>query len=210
MLSARRFLIGLWFLSACSTAPANDSPCEFTNAAWCDADGRLVKVCYRQPFAPMEQDLRWHDAPAPRFKEETCGCEPDPHYGTPSAVCTTVVVDKGKVCVTPTAAQHSGGTIAADEPFYIHVHRPGCLSGSCSRDLVSLCAVVRDGNMLHLTSYFSAGQTVGGPCTADCHIPTADCISTPLPAGDYTLELGGVTTPLPIPTTVAEYACPYW
>lgn len=206
-MSPRRLFAVVMFLAGCSTAPATNSPCEFENAAWCDDEGMLAKVCYPSSPPAVLNDLRWLDAPAPRSSETTCACAPDPRSGAPSAWCTTVQVDVGSLCVTPTAAQWKGGTIAADQPIYVHVHRPGCLSGSCSRDIIATCAIQRDGNTLRIASHFSASEPVAAECTADCRIPTADCISEPLPAGQYELVLGRLTVPLSIPTTVSDLAC---
>lgn len=207
MISTRSTFASLLLVAACSTGPATNTACEFENAAWCDNEGKLDKVCHSRSPWSTPPELLWVNAPAPRDPQATCACAPDPHTGSSSAWCTTVKVDKGTLCATPTADQWKGGTLAADQPVHIHVHRPGCLAGSCSRDSIATCAIQRDGNTLRLTSYFSASESVSGACTAICLIPTANCVTEPLPAGQYTLILGSVTMPLTIPTTVSDQAC---
>lgn len=208
MTFVRGILASVLLLPACSTAPATDTACEFTNAAWCDDGGRLIKVCspiYASLSAPPV--LRWRDAPVPYIPDATCGCALDPEQGALSALCTNVQADTGSLCVTPTADLWQGGTLSENQPLNVHVRRPGCLPGSCSRNVVASCAIQRDGSTLRVTSYFSAGVVVTGWCTAICLFSTAHCVSEPLPAGQYTLVLGERTMPLTIPSTVPERTC---
>jgi len=111
------------------------------------------------------------------------------------------------VCITPTADRTKGGTISANQPLNIHVGRPGCLSGSCSRDIIATCTVHRTGNTLQVNSFFSVSEPVAAVCTSDCGKPIADCMSDPLPEGQYTLIMGGLIVPLTIPSSVPDRPC---
>jgi hypothetical protein len=200
----------LLLLGSCDAQPADNDTCPVQNAARCSNDGTLVKVCQDSTHPPMAPAYRWQDAPAPPFPAASCGCAPDPITGAPSAWCTTVQVDQGTLCVTPTSDLTKGGALVADQPINIHVQRPSCLSGSCSRHLVASCAVKRDGNVLHVTSYFAASEALSATCTADCVTPSADCVTEPLPAGAYTLVLGNETVPLTVPNTIPDNPCIQW
>lgn len=188
-------------LAACSTTPVNNEPCGFDNAGYCDADGKLEKVCAPSYVSLAKPDLRWQDAPPPSSAKTTCGCVPDPQSGAPSAACTTVQVDEGELCVTPTAERFVGGTIAADQPLNVHVELPGCAPG-CARDIVETCSVKREGSTLRVSSSFSASAPVSALCPAACRFQIADCTSEPLPAGQYTLILGNQNVQLTVPSMV--------
>ena len=196
----------LLLLAACSTIPVNNEPCSFENAGYCSADGQLTKVCASNFLSPTAPDLRWRDAPPPNSAKTTCGCVPDPKSGAPSAACITVQADEGELCVTPTADRFAGGTIAADQPLNLHVQLPGCAPG-CASDIVETCSVKRDGSTLRVSSYFSASAPVSALCPAGCRFQIADCISEPLPAGQYTLILGSQTLHLTVPSTVPDAGC---
>jgi hypothetical protein len=203
-----RCLVASLLLSACGTGPATGTACSFDNEASCSDEGTLVKVCAgTSALSPTSTDYRWRDAPRPSSPNTSCGCFLEPARGSYSAWCTTTQVNEGNVCVTPTADRAKGGAIAANQPLNIHVSRPGCLSGSCSRDIVATCNVQRTGNILKVTSFFSASEPVVANCTLDCRIPIADCMSDPLPDGQYTLVMGSLSVPVTVPSTVPDSPC---
>lgn len=131
-----------------------------------------------------------------------CRCEKDPDSGVSMGWCTSKHQDAGRFCSTPEMDNWQGGMLEAGKPVYVHVLRPGCLSGSCSRDIKASCTVERSGNALTVHSSFSATEPMYADCTLDCLVPIATCVTEPLPAGTYTLTQNGVVETLTIPSKV--------
>lgn len=62
-----------------------------------------------------------------------------------------------------------------------------CLSGGCSKDLVTSCSVTESGGALQVTSegsYVELDKGAWGGCDADCRLFSATCTTPVLPAGD--------------------------
>lgn len=125
--------------------------------------------------------------------------------------------DEGKICAFP--GSEANGVPGFDnnqrsyregEAVAIAVQFPTCLSSSCSTDRQADCTVSLNGSTLHVTSSGSFRQRTTGACTDDCGFLIARCTTPPLPAGVYTVEHGGASTTLTIPSTAAPACAGSW
>jgi len=114
-------------------------------------------------------------------------------------------VDQGIACLRgrPTAL---GQAYDENAPLKVEYWLDTCLSSSCTHDRAVSCAVTRDGSGIVIRT--SATWTErGSTCTADCGHAQATCDLDGLPAGHYTVALGGRTLPLDIPSVADAPLC---
>jgi hypothetical protein len=115
-------------------------------------------------------------------------------------------VDQGDLCLfaeEPTGPISGAQEFADGSTLVVTVALPECLSMSCDVNRVASCEVVQDADRLVVTSYLSyeAAPEIT-QCTMDCGHLVATCESAPLPAGSYTVVLGGASHALDVPSTI--------
>jgi hypothetical protein len=124
-----------------------------------------------------------------------------------------VRTDAGEACALADSDDAFGlgpVTYAEGAPILFRVTVEGCLSSCEDSDLRASCEVQRTGNTLHVTSrgsYTHDEPFTPSVCTLDCNILAATCMTEPLEAGTYTVELGEQRTTITVPSTATEPAC---
>ena len=115
------------------------------------------------------------------------------------------------LCVFADAsARESAKTIAevkkqllrGDRPVVFGVYSPKCVDPKCDELSTLQCSVERSGNTLRLQTKYRGFHKDGATCQGDCRHATAGCESPVLEPGEYTLEYGGTTVPLKIPSAL--------
>ncbi len=102
---------------------------------------------------------------------------------------------------------HTNHALKIDHPVaFTILHRSQCFAGSCTA-APATCTASRRGYSITLNARMpSPDARPVKPCTADCTAIVAKCQSDPLPAGTYTVDLGGRKHYVIIPSTSAP-AC---
>lgn len=102
---------------------------------------------------------------------------------------------------------HTSHALKIDHPVaFTILHQSPCFAGSCTA-APATCTASRRGYNITLNARMPSPDTRPvKPCTTDCTAIVAKCQSDPLPAGTYTVELGGRKHYVIIPSTSAP-AC---
>jgi hypothetical protein len=115
--------------------------------------------------------------------------------------------NEGKLCVypagvygDPASAAAQSYAYAADSSFNVVVAFKGCLSSSCSRDIVTSCSVAETGGQLQVTSEGSYVELEKDTCTTDCMRFAATCTTPALSAGSQVFHHGADTLVLTLPS----------
>lgn len=89
-----------------------------------------------------------------------------------------------------------------DRSVVFGVFAPHCIHPDCAELATLQCSVERSGNTLRLQSRYVGLHKEGASCRDGCREATAGCESPVLEPGEYTLEYGGTTIPLKIPSSL--------
>lgn len=92
--------------------------------------------------------------------------------------------------------------LRADQPAVFGVFAPACINPECNELSTLQCSVERSGNTLRLQTRYLGFHKDGTNCRDECRSATAGCESPVLEPGEYTLEYGGTTVPLKIPSSL--------
>jgi hypothetical protein len=115
--------------------------------------------------------------------------------------------NEGRLCIYPPGlhgdpAIGAGASYAypADASLDVVVAFKGCLSGSCSRDIVTSCSVAEVDGELQVTSDGSYVDLGKDSCTTDCRYFRATCATPVLAGGDHRLRHGADTLSFTLPS----------
>lgn len=204
----------LWMVTACHT-PEVGQACDAVGDGWCDGDGVPRYYC-SVPFTDPTALPQWvavspESLAARASIRQRCQCLADADSGRTRMACLVEFHNEGNLCVNGDSRIDNVAPVPAGARLHIHIPAPDCISGSCQPipDVVrSSCTVQRSGNVLTIDSQFVFEHPFEGSCTSDCRITYAECVSDPLPAGDYTIIHGmrqqTITLPTPGPVAVCR------
>lgn len=121
--------------------------------------------------------------------------------------------NEGRLCVYPADVASNpypysvqSYAYPGDASFAVAVAFEGCLSGSCSKDVLTNCSVADTGAVLQVTSEGSYLELDRNACTTDCRLFVARCVTPVLGAGEHVFHHGADTLVLTLPS-VTEPPC---
>ncbi len=126
----------------------------------------------------------------------TLGCDTERSYS-----------DEGTLCAygsrTDATSEVVGSTeFSVGQRIQLTYSLDDCLSSSCDTNRAASCSVIRDGNLLRVSSSASYTQSSQSECTEDCGRLSAICQSEKLPAGEYRVVHGTEEMIVTVPSTI--------